>query len=191
MGNDDVEPAELAARTPAPAEIELRINGKAHQLSYERAFVLACSLMEKGGFADASKIFLRLEEFADRGPRAFILHAFCECASRQFDDSQLLLEMAFPGSDDDTATILQDAFVSCHVGIRQDGVKAIAELVDKQPQLPSLCLLLGILLEKGENHKLAKRCWTLAIRRDRPDGAVAAEATRRLKQLPTDDSGDA
>jgi hypothetical protein len=60
----------------APVEIELTVNGQQHRLSYEKAFSLACNLLESDRIDDASKLFRRLEEFTDRGPRAFMMHAF-------------------------------------------------------------------------------------------------------------------
>ena len=106
---------------PAAVEIELTVNGQKHNLSYEKAFSLACSLLENDRVEDASKLFSRLEEFADRGPRAFIMHAFCESAAKHFDTSKDRLDAAFAG-DLQLAEAINDAFVLYHVASRQEGM---------------------------------------------------------------------
>jgi hypothetical protein len=175
------DPDPLASQAPAPATIELRIGGEVRQVAYEQAFVAACNLLDHGQHGAASAIFKRLEAFADRGPRAFIMHAFCESAAKHYDVSKAVLDEAFKDGPDGIAARLQDAFVSYHVGIKSEGRSAIAELVDEHRQLPSLCLLLGSILETSGDLSLARRCWTLAVERDRPQGAVAAAAARKLQ----------
>lgn len=66
------------------------------------------------------------------------------------------------------------AFVVYHVGIRQDALRAMFDLVNKHRDLPTLCLLLGNLLAATKQRSTAKKCWSLAIQRDRPRGAMAA-----------------
>lgn len=180
MADEDINKPETVS--PAPAEIELTINGHVHRLAYEQAFVLGFTLLEKGSAEDASKVFSRLEAFTDRGPRAFIMHAFCECAARNYEGSKASLDAVFDGEQGEIAAALQDAFVSCHVGIRKEGLATIASLIDEHRNLPSLCLLLGNLLKSGNNHELAQRCWSLAVQRDRPNGAVAAAAMRHMRK---------
>lgn len=178
--SDAVEAAVGGA--PAAASIELTVNGQARTLSYEQAFALACGLLENGRVDDASKVFSRLEEFADRGPRAFVMHAFCESAGKHFDASKDLLDAAFEGEDARLAGAINDAFVYYHVAGRQEGMRMIGELIDKHDHLPTLCLLLGNLVNAAGNAALAKRCWSLAVHRDRKGGAVAAVAMRHLRQ---------
>lgn len=174
------EPAmEPSPISPVAAQIELTVKGQKHKLSYEKAFSLACGLLESDRVEDASKLFSRLEEFTDRGPRAFIMHAFCESAAKHFDASKDRLDAAFAGNAH-LAEAINDAFVLYHVASRQEGMQLIGELVDKHENLPSLCLLLGNLLQ-STNRELAKRCWSLAVHRDRPGGAVAAVAMHHLR----------
>jgi hypothetical protein len=168
---------------PAPAEIELTIGEHKHKLRYEQAFALACRLVESGRLDDASKLFDRLEEFTDRGPRAFIMHAFCESAAKHFDVSKDRLDAAFDAEKAQLAAEINDAFVYYHVAGREEGIRMIAELVDKHDTLPTLCLLLGNMLRSRGDAALAKRCWSLAIHRDRPGGAVGAVAMHYLRHV--------
>ncbi|HEX6963396.1 MAG TPA: hypothetical protein VF175_16125, partial [Lacipirellula sp.] len=187
MGVDDASqetesPSRPDAATPSAASIELTVNGQSRRLSYEQAFALACGLLENGRVDDASKVFSRLEEFADRGPRAFVMHAFCESAGKHFDASKVLLDAAFEGEDARLAGAINDAFVYYHVAGRQEGMRLLGELIDKHDHLPTLCLLLGNLVSAAGNATLARRCWSLAVHRDRKGGAVAAVAMRHLRK---------
>ena len=175
---------------PAPTEIRVVIDGESRALFYEQAFVLGCSLLRKGHVADAAKLFERLEEFTDRGPRAFIMQAFCEAAAMHFDKSSQPLMEAFDGESQEIASALHNAFVSYHVGIRQDALKAMAELVNTYRDYPTLCLLLGDMLKEAGKQPLARKCWSLAVHRDRPGGAVAVVAMKRLHE-PTDNPSTA
>jgi hypothetical protein len=178
---DQINASEPVAANPVPASIELRIGGELRDVPYEQAFVIACNLLDHGQHEAASAIFKRLEAFTDRGPRAFIMHAFCESAAKQYDASKAVLDEAFKDGPEGIAARLQDAFVSYHVGIKAEGRQAIAELVDEQQHLPTLCLIMGNVLESSGDLALARRCWTLAINRDRPHGAVAAAASGKLR----------
>jgi hypothetical protein len=175
------DPDPLAVEMPAPATIELRIGGELRQVAYEQAFVAACSLLDHGQHEAASAIFKRLEAFTDRGPRAFIMHAFCESAAKNYDACQAALDEAFKDRPEGIVSQLQDAFVSYHVGIKAEGRQALAELVDQQQHLPTLCLIMGNMLKASGDLTLARRCWTFAIERDRPQGAVAAAAESKLR----------
>lgn len=174
------DPNQPTSEAPAPATIELRIGGELRQLAYEQAFVAACSLLDHGQVDAASTIFERLEAFRDRGPRAFIMHAFCESAAKHYDNCKAVLDEAFKDGPEGVANRLQDAFVSYHVGIKAEGRQAMAELVDEQQHLPTLCLIMGNILQSSGDLTLARRCWNLAIERDRPQGAVAAAANDKL-----------
>jgi hypothetical protein len=171
----------IDSEIPTPAEIEVKIGDETRRLRYEQAFALACTMIERGQAADAARLFERLEEFTDRGPRAFIMQAFCEAAALQFDASSRPLTAAFEGDDRVIAGALHNAFVSYHVGIRKDGVNAMIELVNKHPDLPTLSLLLGNMLESAGRLPMAQKCWSLAVHRDRQHGAVAAVAMQKLR----------
>jgi hypothetical protein len=166
----------------APAQIVLTINGQLHTLSYEHAFALGCTLLSKGQPEQASKVFERLEPFTDRGPRAFIMRAFCEAAAGHFDQCSAALCRAFPGDSLDVAETLHSVFVFYHVASRKEAIHDLVELVNEHHELPTLCLLLGDMLAAADNASLACKCWKLAVRRDRAEGAVASVARKRLTQ---------
>jgi hypothetical protein len=182
MSTEDV-PTENCA---APVDIEVVIDGQPRRLRYDKAFVLACALLEDGQVLEAARLFERMEEFVDRGPRAFIMQAFCEAAALHLDKCGKPLAKAFDEEDKQLAEALQGAFVSYHVGIRQDAIKTMAELVNKHHNLPTLCLLLGDMLKAADNLPMARKCWSLAIHRDRTGGAVAAAAERQLRRFGSD-----
>ena len=179
------EPSNAVKRVsgPSPAHIDVRVGKKVHRIAYEQAFALACSLLEKEQFDDAAKLFERLKEFSDRGPRAQIMQAYCLAAALHFDDCSKPLAEGFNGDKQQIAAELHNAFVSYHVGIRQDALKTMIELVNKYHDLPTLCLLLGDMFETAGQSDMARQCWSLAVRRDRPGGAVAVVATNHLKRL--------
>jgi hypothetical protein len=168
---------------PPAAEIDIRIGDKAYRVRYEKAFALGCRLLRQGQAEEASKLFKKLEEFTDRGPRAFIMQAFCEAAALHFDECSKPLAAVFDGESKQIATALHNAFVSYHVGIREDGLKSMADLVNKHKDLPTLCLLLGDMLEAAGRLPMAQKCWSLAVHRDWQGGAVKFEAMRRLRKV--------
>ena len=168
---------------PAAVEIAVQIGDKAYRLPYEKVFALGCRLLRQGQSEDAAKLFKKLEEFTDRGPRAFIMQAFCEAAALHFDECTKPLLAVFEGEDAKIAMALHNAFVSYHVGIRDDALKAMVELVNEHKELPTLCLLLGDMLETMGRLPMAQKCWSLAVHRDWEGGAVRFEAMRRLSKL--------
>jgi tetratricopeptide (TPR) repeat protein len=178
----DSNDSKQASREPAPAEVEVVIDGERKRLTYEQAFRLGCVLLGAGKRLDAAKLFKCMEAFTDRGPRAFIMEAFCEAAAMQFDNCGESLAEAFE-DDKAIATRLQNAFISYHVGIREEGIQALVELINEYDDLPTICFLLGEMLSKADRPDMAKKCWKLAIERDRKGGAVAAVAARRIKSL--------
>ncbi|MGD9634723.1 MAG: hypothetical protein AB7G28_07020 [Pirellulales bacterium] len=157
------------------------LDGERKRLTYEQAFQLGCVMLNAGNRLDAAKLFACMEEFTDRGPRAFIMQAFCEASAMRFDNCGAALEEAFSG-EKEIATKLQNAFVSYHVGIRKEGVNALIEMVNEHDDLPTICLLLGDMLEQMDQEKMSRKCWSLAVERDREGGAVATVATLRLKK---------
>jgi hypothetical protein len=184
---NDEEDTEL--EPPAPAHIELTLDGQQMRLAYEQAFSLASQLLERGDTRNAARLFERLEEFTDRGPRAFIMQAFCEAAAMNFDRVSPPLTEAFRAQNQTIATALHNAFISYHVGIRQDGLNTMVDLVNKHQDLPTLCLLLGNMLQAAGQLPMARKCWAMAIERDRKGGAVAAVAARHLRKSAGEGSG--
>jgi hypothetical protein len=173
---------------PEPVTIPIRWAGKNRNVSYEQAFVLACTLLERREVESAARLFERLEKHTDRGPRAAIMHAFCEAAALHFDSCSKPLISVFDSAKGSIAGDLHNAFVSFHVGIRQDALGAMAELVNKHRDLPTLCLLLGEMFHVGGETAVARKCWSMAIKRDRPNGAVALAAEHKLRNTGNQNS---
>jgi hypothetical protein len=161
--------------------IEFRLGEKDYRLVYEQAFVFAYALFEQGHIEIAARLFERLESVEDRGPPAFIMQAFCEAAALHFDECSKPLVRAFDGENKSLAVDLHNAFISYHVGIREEALNTMIELVNKHRELPTLCLLLGDMLWAGGKLEMAQKCWQLAIQRDSSSGSVAAVAARHLQ----------
>ncbi len=182
---DEPKLSDTRPLAPPPSSIALRLGGKNQKVSYEQAFVLAFSLLQERQPETASQVFERLEKIPDHGPRAFIMHAFCEAAALHFESCSKPLVVAFDGSRSSIAGDLHNAFVSYHVGIRQDAGKSMADLVNQHRDLPTLCLLLGTMFHAGREATMARKCWSLAIKRDYPNGAVALVAAQQLHNAAT------
>ena len=80
---------------PAPADLDLKIGGKLRKVTYEQAFGLAFELIDQKQYELAAQLFERLEHFTDRGPRAFIMHAFCAAAASHFESCTKPLSATF------------------------------------------------------------------------------------------------
>lgn len=170
--------------SPTPVEIDLLVNGESRTFTFEDAFSFGCSLLKKGMPEQAAFVFEKLQQFSDRGPRAGIMRAFCESARKNFVECNEALTETLPDDAGDLANMLHEAFVYYHVVSRKEALQQLANLANEHHELPTLCLLLGELLE-SENPALAVRCWKLAVRRDRPGGAVAQVARKRISQQST------
>jgi tetratricopeptide (TPR) repeat protein len=174
------ELADTGPLMPLPAQLEIQVGGKTYSVTYEQAFVHAFALIDQKQFESAARIFERLEQFTDRGPRAFIMQAFCEAAALHFDNCSKPLATTFDGKKRSLAADLHNAFISYHVGIRQDAINALVALVNQNRELPILCLLLGDMFRATGKIDLARKCWSLAVRRDLPNGAVALVASKHI-----------
>jgi hypothetical protein len=170
---------------PAPATLDVHFGGKDRTVTYEQAFAFAFALIDQKQFETAAQLFERLQQFKDRGPSAFIMQAFCEAAASHFDRCSKPLAATFEGESRTLASDLHNAFISYHVGIREDAIKSLAELINRNRELPTLCLLLGDMFRAMGKADLARRCWSLAVKRDWPNGAVAMVAAQHLHKLAT------
>lgn len=108
--------------------------------------------------------------------------AFCEACQKNFEACSGTLRDSLPSDAQDLAAALHDTFVFYHVVSRKDGIQGLVELVNQHHELPTLCLLLGDMFEK-ENSRLSLKCWKLAVRRDRVNGAVAQSAQNRISRV--------
>jgi hypothetical protein len=169
--------------TPAPAKVNVNVGGKVQTMSYEQAFVLAFALIDQKQYEHAARLFERLQQFTDRGPRAYIMQAFCEAAASHFDSCSKPLAATFNGDNQSLAAELHNAFISYHVGIRQEAISTLTDLVNRHRELPTVCLLLGDMFRALGKPDMARKCWSLAVKRDLPNGAVALVAARHMRSL--------
>jgi hypothetical protein len=178
----ELQPTKADVSAPAPSQIEVRLGKKIYHLAYVPAFALAYALLKQGQCEDAATLFERLKAFTDQGPKALIMEAFCHAATLHFSDCGKPLGEIFNGERQHVAAELHNAFVSFHVGIRQDALTTMIDLVNKHPDLPTLCLLLGDMFAKTGQVDMARTCWKMAVKRDHLGGAVAVVASRQLKR---------
>ena len=111
------------------------------------------------------------------------MQAYCEAAALRFDSCSKFLAAAFAGDNRSLAADLHSAFILYHIGIRQDAITALSEIVKQHRELPTVCLLLGDMLHATGDTNLAGKCWSLAVKRDWPNGSEAIVATRRMQSL--------
>ena len=117
------------------------------------------------------------------GPRAQIMLARCEAAKSSFAGCREALATVFHGERQTVADELKGAFVFCSLGMRADALRTILELASCYPEYPTNCLLLGDIFRADGNAAKAKKCWQLAVKRDRLRGALAMAAKRQLERL--------
>jgi len=73
----------------------------------------------------------------------------------QFQQCSKPLAQVFEGEKQEVAAALHAAFVSYHVGIRQEALSSMVELVNKHSELPTLALLLGNMLAAAKQLPMA------------------------------------
>ncbi|MGD9724018.1 MAG: tetratricopeptide repeat protein [Pirellulales bacterium] len=165
------------------ARYAFQLHGKQHQLTFQEAFSYGHTLMAGGHFATAAKIFSRLAKVTGRGPRAKVMLSACAAGLDKYAVCEEILKVAFDGEDRLVIETLQAAFVYHKLGMQADAVREMTKVVEQFENLPTACLLLGdMFAEQGAAHKAA-HCWRLAIKRDRPGGAVALSARKQLTSL--------
>lgn len=69
------------------------------------------------------------------------------------------------------------------MGFKDDAMEELVQLVNNHKEYPTLCLWLGDMLQASDRLEKAKQCFKLAIKRDRPGGAVALAAHQQLQKL--------
>ncbi len=166
-----------------PATFDVQFGGTVRAVTYEQAFVLAFALIDQKEFENTAQLFERLQKFTDHGLRAFIMQAFCEAAALHFDRCSKPLATTFDGNNQSLVTDLRNVFISYHAGIPQDAIYRLTELVNRNRELPTICLILGDMFRTMGKDDLAQKCWSLAVKRDWPNGAVALVAAQHLHKL--------
>jgi hypothetical protein len=171
-----------SSQRPEPATFHFRIGGKPYAMSYPQAFAYGHRLLKVRQVEVAAAIFEKLTHVTDRGPRANIMFAICLAGLGNYKESHDALDRAFAGEECALAAQLQDIVVMARMGFKRDAMKELVALVNTHQELPTLCLWLGDMLETNLKLDQALQCWQLAIRRDRPGGAVALAATKQLQR---------
>jgi hypothetical protein len=139
-------------------------------------------LLLGANYLEACRVFRLLSEATDRGPRAWILLAFCKAQLQDYTACSQTLNQAFEGATTNLESRLHSAFVYWACGLRMDARQELEALIEENPQLPTLSLLLGDLLALSGNQKAPPRFWRLAAQNDREDGAVGMIARRELME---------
>lgn len=173
------------AARPAKEPTYLFRLDKEYRLTYQQAFSSGHTLMNGGHFATAAKIFSRLVKIPGRGPRAKIMLSRCAVGLDKYAVCQEILKVAFEDEDQSIIEELQGAFVYHRMGMHDDAIREMTNVVQEYKNLPTACLLLGDMLAAQGRAKKAAYCWELAIQRDRPKGAVAQAARKQLAKLQT------
>ncbi|MEX0641111.1 MAG: hypothetical protein WD468_00340 [Pirellulales bacterium] len=171
-----------ASHNSTTPKFMLQVNGQTHELTYEDAFVHGYNLTREGNLVRAEKIFGALCGVSDRGPRARIMLARCHAQRLDFQKSRSTLEETFVANPR-LAAGLHEAFVFERFGMRKDAEQELVPIANDHRELPTICLLLGDLFAGDRKLDKAQQCWKLAVRRDRPDGAIGLLARRALGRV--------
>ena len=172
-----------AARKKTEARYVFHIQKKRYQLTYQQAFSFGHTLMSGGHFESAARIFSQLAKIPGRGPRAKIMLSNCAVGMDKYSVCQQILRVAFEGENQAAIEMLQAAFVYHKLGMQADAIREMTKVIQQYENVPTACLLLGdMFLAQGKPEKAAY-CWDLAVKRDRPAGAVAVSARKQLAAL--------
>jgi hypothetical protein len=172
----------VAQNTPQPMSYRVTRNGEQQTLSYQQMFHAGYHLLLGRNYAEASRVFDLLSKVTDRGPRAGLMLAFCQAQQHDYIACSRTLNSAFEGDDSEIESKLHGVFVYWACGLLLDARHEWENLIEEYPDLPSLSLLLADLLAQSGNQKQPPRLWRLAIRNDRPDGAIGQIAARELTE---------
>lgn len=160
-----------------------RIDEKTYEWTYQQSFAHGHAMVKEKRYESADMIFQKLAEVPDRGPRAHIMLAICKAGLSDYKASRAVLDSSFQNEKAILAAALQGAIVDARMGFKDDAMQELVQLVNEHKELPTLCLWLGDMLEANQRIEKAKQCWKLAIKRDRPGGAVALAAQQQLRKL--------
>lgn len=169
---------EICVTTTTANEHRLNVcvEGKTYNVDFQQAFRVGYALARTGRYEDAVRLFEALAHSESPNRAAKILLAFCKAGLKDFRASSVLLSAAFSDDERAEADQLHAAFVFLSVGMWADGIKELAKLARRFPDLAAVCLLLGdALLARGKRTK-AIMCWRLAAARDHDGGSVATVA---------------
>ncbi len=170
-----------ASLHPADVTLVVERDGQLVQLSYQKLFAIGHKLWVSDEFEAASKVFEKLCEVSDRGPRAHILLAHCQAMCGDYAKCCRTLSLGLPATHFGRAgSDLHVAFVMWKCGLFQDVKAGLKTVIADHPELPTPCLLLADLLTHFGSKEEPVRLLKAAIQRDRPDGAIALIAQEEL-----------
>lgn len=175
----DTAELQVSPALPEPT-FAFQLGDQKRHLTFPQAFAFGYSLCRAKKFEAAAAVFERLAKVTERGPRSHIMHALCKAGLADFKGAKLVLDHAFAGEERLLADAIQEVIVESRIGIKDMALRELITLVNNHHDLPTLCLWLGDLLETSGDLAKARRCWKLAVKRDRPDGAVALVARQQL-----------
>lgn len=151
------------------------------KLTYQQLFAAGHKLWLAAKYEEAVKIFEHLTTVLDRGPRAHILLAHCRAMLGDYSRCSSTLAAGLSTETyGNAASDLHDIFVLWKCALYQDVKEGLERVVVEHPDLPTPCLMLGDFLMHAGNRQKPPLLLQQAIERDRPDGAIAAIARRRL-----------
>jgi hypothetical protein len=172
--NPDFNPA------PSPITFQVRINGHVQSVTYQQLFARGYNLLLSDHFSESIPVFELLSKVSDRGPRAGILLAFAKAQLGRYGECSGTLSEAFESSECHLDGDLHSAFVFWSCGLYVDAKHDLETIIQQHPEFPTVSLLLGGLLAKGGNRRQPPVLWKLAVKNDRPNGAVGQIARKSL-----------
>ncbi|MGD9647982.1 MAG: tetratricopeptide repeat protein [Pirellulales bacterium] len=175
--------AAKSTRSGAEQLYKFKLGRKSFALTFEQAFTYGHTLLEGGHARQAAGLFQLLAKVGNRGPRAAIMLARCQADLNDFAACHELLEQAFAGEQEAVAKEFQTAFVYYKLGMKDDAAREMSRIVKEYANLPTACLVLGDWFAAAGNVDKARKCWKLAVARDRRGGSVGRTARKQLAAM--------
>ena len=173
-----------AKQTPAHICFEVRHAGQSKKLSYQQLFTEGYVNWLAKRYSDASKIFEALTAVKDRGPRAHIMLSHCKAMLGDYGGCAATLSEKLSAEEfNEAATDLHNVFVMWKCGFFHDVKTGLEKVISEQDALPTPCLILADLKMQSGGSSQCSQLLQLAIKRDRPEGAIATIARRKLDSM--------
>lgn len=173
--------ATVSTDVPAPVRFNVRHQGRSMQLNYQQVFAIGYAHWFGKRFSNAARFFESLTTISDRGPRAHIMLAHCKAMFGDYSGCCSTLSRVLTSDDVKEAAIdLHEVFVMWKCGFYLDSKNGLRKVISEHRELPTPCLILaGLITQYGKDVESIP-ILKLAINRDRPDGAIATIARRKL-----------
>ncbi len=167
---------------PKPAKFTIYIGDQRAQLSYQGVFAIGYHLWRKQKFEEAAKVFERISHVSDRGPRAHILLAHCRAMLGDYASCASALSTALPEEIyGDAATELHSVCISWKCAMYRDVKQGLEKIATEHPELPTISLILADFMRRMGNTPQQFHWLKEAAAHDRPNGAIAQIARRRIQ----------